>query len=95
MIMRNAHDWDDEFDPDEIADIGEMLDVAQHKIENGYEIGFQISEYDAELLVSCWEDATSGDTTAVYMLMAEMGKLIEVLKEVVWGDEPDWDGQPE
>lgn len=77
------------FDPQEIRDIGEMLDVAQHKIENGYEIAFQISEYDAELLVSCWEDATSGDTAAVYMLMAEMGKLIQVLQEVVWGDEPE------
>lgn len=77
------------FDPQEIRDIGEMLDVAQHKIENGYEIAFQISEYDAELLVSCWEDAISGDTAAVYMLMAEMGKLIQVLQEVVWGDEPE------
>lgn len=77
------------FDPKEIRDIGEMLDVAQHKIENGYEIAFQISEYDAELLVSCWDDATSGDTAAVYMLMAEMGKLIQVLQEVVWGNEPE------
>lgn len=77
------------FDPSEIKDIGEMLDIAQRKIENGYELGFQISEYDAEMLVSLWDDATSGDTTAVYMLMAEMGKLIEALHEVIWNDEPE------
>jgi len=77
------------FDPREIRDIGEMLDIAQRKIENGYELGFQISEYDAEMLVSLWDDATSGDTTAVYMLMAEMGKLIEALHEVIWNDEPE------
>jgi len=77
------------FDPREIKDIGEMLDIAQRKIENGYELGFQISEYDAEMLVSLWDDATSGDTTAVYMLMAEMGKLIEALHEVIWNDEPE------
>ena len=77
------------FDPREIRDIGEMLDIAQRKIENGYELGFQISEYDAEMLVSLWDDATSGDTAAVYMLMAEMGKLIEALCEVIWNDEPE------
>ena len=77
------------FDPREIKYIGEMLDIAQRKIENGYELGFQISEYDAEMLVSLWDDATSGDTTAVYMLMAEMGKLIEALHEVIWNDEPE------
>lgn len=77
------------FDPSEIRDIGEMLDIAQRKIENGYELGFQISEYDAEMLVSLWDDATSGDTAAVYMLMAEMGKLIEALHEVIWNDEPE------
>lgn len=77
------------FDPSEIKDIGEMLDIAQRKIENGYELGFQISEYDAEMLVSLWDDATSGDTAAVYMLMAEMGKLIEALHEVIWNDEPE------
>jgi len=77
------------FDPREIKDIGEMLDIAQRKIENGYELGFQISEYDAEMLVSLWDDATSGDTTAVYMLMAKMGKLIEALHGVIWNDEPE------
>lgn len=77
------------FDPREIKDIGEMLDIAQSKIENGYELAFQISEYDAEMLVSLWDDATSGDTAAVYMLMAEMGKLIDVLQEVIWNDEPE------
>lgn len=77
------------FDPREIKDIGEMLDIAQSKIENGYELAFQISEYDAEMLVSLWDDATSGDTAAVYMLMAEMGKLIEALHEVIWNDEPE------
>lgn len=77
------------FDPREIKDIGEMLDIAQSKIENGYELAFQISEYDAEMLISLWDDATSGDTAAVYMLMAEMGKLIEALHEVIWDDEPE------
>ena len=77
------------FDPSEIKDIGEMLDIAQSKIENGYELAFQISEYDAEMLISLWDDATSGDTAAVYMLMAEMGKLIEALHEVIWDDEPE------
>jgi len=76
-------------DPREIKDIGEMLDIAHRKLENGFEIGFEISQYDAELLIDCWDDATSGDTTAVYMLMAEMGKLIEALHEVIWNDEPE------
>lgn len=76
------------FDESELDEIGRMLDIAHRKLENGFEIGFEISQYDAELLIDCWEDATEGDTTAVYMLMAEMGKLIAVLKDAI---EPDYE----
>lgn len=70
--------------PDE-NEINEMLEVAAHKINTIYEVVFEVSQFDAELLVDCWRDATSGDTEAVYKLMSEMGKLIGVLQEQMEG----------
>lgn len=69
---------------DEHPDMEELnwrLDMAEEKMNTIYEVVFDITEYDAEILINCWEDATSGDTSAVYSLMSEMKKLIDVLKE--------------
>jgi hypothetical protein len=71
---------------DDHPDMIEMnwrLDVAEEKMHTVYEIMFDITEYDAEILINCWEDATSGDTHAIYSLMGEIKKLIDVLKEEV------------
>jgi len=71
---------------DEHPDMEEIkwrLDIAEEKMNTVYEIVFDITEYDADILINCWEDATSGDTTAVYSLMGEIKKLIDVLKEEI------------
>jgi hypothetical protein len=71
---------------DEHPDMEEMtwrMDVAEEKMQTVFEVVFDISQYDAEILIECWEDATSGDTTAIYSLMGEMKKLVDVLKEEV------------
>lgn len=65
----------------EAEEIGRMLDAAEEKLNQGYEVTFEISQYDAELLVGYWEKASQGDTDAVYLLMAEMGKLVAVLQD--------------
>jgi hypothetical protein len=70
--------------PDE-NEINEMLELAAHKINTVYEVVFEISQYDAEILVDCWDDASNGDTEAVYKLMNEMSKLIGVLQEQMEG----------
>lgn len=62
-------------------DIERMLNIAAEKMNTTFEVVFQITEYDAEQLIACWDDANSGDTTAVYALMSEIRKLVEVLKE--------------
>jgi hypothetical protein len=50
-------------------------------------VAFEISRYDAEMLLDMWEDASNGDVEAVYMLMAEMGKLVGVLQEQMEDDD--------
>ena len=68
-------------DHPDIEELSWRLDMAEEKMQTVYEVVFDITEYDAEILINCWEDATSGDTTAVYSLMGEIKKLIDVLKE--------------
>ena len=67
----------------DMEEIRWRLDIAEEKMNTVYEIVFDITEYDADILINCWEDATSGDTTAVYSLMGEIKKLIDVLKEEI------------
>jgi len=69
---------DEHPDADEIS---RMLDIAADKLKEGFEIVFEISRYDAELLIDTWDDATGGDVVAVGMLLAEVQKLVEVLRE--------------
>jgi hypothetical protein len=69
---------DEHPDADEIS---RMLDIAADKLKEGFEIVFEISRYDAELLIDTWDDATEGDVVAVGMLLAEVQKLVEVLRE--------------
>lgn len=76
----------DEPHPEE-EEIREMLDIAAEKLETGYEVAFEITRYDAEMLIDLWDDASNGDVVAVYSLMAEMGKLIGVLQEQMEADE--------
>jgi len=71
----------------EVAEIDELLDIAAQKMLDGYEVAFEISRYDAEMLLDLWDDASHGDTEAVYSLMMEMGKLIKVLEEQMEVDE--------
>lgn len=68
-------------DHPDMEELSWRLDMAEEKMQTVYEVVFDITEYDAEILINCWEDATSGDTTAVYSLMGEIKKLIDVLKE--------------
>jgi hypothetical protein len=68
---------DEHPDADEIS---RMLDIAADKLKEGFEIVFEISRYDAELLIDTWDDATEGDVVAVGMLLAEVQKLVEVLR---------------
>ena len=69
---------DEHPDADEIS---RMLDIAADKLKEGFEIVFEISRYDAELLIDTWDDAIDGDVVAVGMLLAEVQKLVEVLRE--------------
>lgn len=71
----------------EATEIDHMLEVAAEKMSNGYEIAFEISRYDAEMLLDMWDDASNGDVEAVYMLMAEMGKLVGVLRDQMEDDD--------
>lgn len=68
-------------------DIDRMLDLAAEKMSNGYEVAFEISRYDAEMLLDMWDDASNGDVEAVYLLMAEMGKLVGVLRDQMEDDD--------
>ena len=79
-------------DHPEENEINQMLDMAAEKINTVYELSFSISEYDAEMLIDCWDDASNGDTEAVYKLMMEMSKLVQVLRDVIEWDE---DEQPD
>lgn len=67
----------------DMEEIRWRLDIAEKKMSTVYEIVFEMTEYDADILINCWEDATSGDTNAVYSLMGEIKKLIDVLKEEI------------
>jgi len=69
---------DEHPDADEIS---RMLDIAADKLQEGFEVVFEISRYDAELLLDTWDDAIEGDVAAVGMLLAEVQKLVEVLRE--------------
>lgn len=82
----------DESDHPEEDEINEMLEIAADKINTVYELSFRISEYDAEMLLDCWDDASNGDTEAVYKLMMEMSKLVQVLRDVL---EYETDEQPD
>ena len=73
----------------EEEEINNMLNLAAEKIGTLYEVAFEITRYDAELLIDYWSDATSGDVDAVYALMTEMGKLVEVLKEQILEEDED------
>ena len=68
---------DEHPDADEIS---RMLDIAADKLQEGFEVVFEISRYDAELLLDTWDDAIEGDVAAVGMLLAEVQKLVEVLR---------------
>jgi len=68
---------DEHPDADEIS---RMLDIAADKLQEGFEVVFEISRYDAELLLDTWDDAIEGDVVAVGMLLAEVQKLVEVLR---------------
>ena len=73
----------------EEEEINNMLNLAAEKIGTLYEVAFEITRYDAELLIDYWSDATRGDVDAVYALMTEMGKLVEVLKEQILEENED------
>jgi hypothetical protein len=73
----------DEGDHPEEEEINKMLAEAAEKMETVYELSFSITAYDAELLLDTWHDATNGDVEAVYKLMSEVAKLVEVLEGVV------------
>lgn len=69
---------------DEHPDMEELdfrLELAAEKMNTIFEVLFEISVYDAELLLNLWDDATAGDTEAVYALMGEVKKLVDVLRE--------------
>jgi hypothetical protein len=68
---------DEHPDADEIS---RMLDIAADKLQEGFEVVFEITRYDAELLLDTWDDAIEGDVVAVGMLLAEVQKLVEVLR---------------
>jgi hypothetical protein len=71
---------------DEHPDMEELdfrLEMAAEKMSTIFEVMFEISIYDAELLLNLWDDATAGDTEAVYALMGEVKKLIDVLREEI------------
>lgn len=65
----------------EISEIDRMLDIAADKLQNGFEVVFEISRYDAEILLDTWDNAIEGDVLAVGALLAEMGKLVDILAE--------------
>ena len=65
----------------EISEIDRMLDIAADKLQNGFEVVFEISRYDAEILLDTWDNAIEGDVLAVGALLAEMGKLVDILTE--------------
>jgi len=68
-------------DHPDIEELEYRLDMAAEKMSTIYEVVFEISQYDAELMLDLWDDAMRGDTEAVYGLMGEIKKLIDVLKE--------------
>lgn len=70
-------------DNPEIEELDFQLELAAEKMNTIFEVVFEISEYDAEMLLNLWDDATLGDTDAVYALMGEVKKLIDVLREEV------------
>jgi len=72
-------------DNPEIEELDFQLELAAEKMNTIFEVVFEISEYDAEMLLNLWDDATLGDTDAVYALMGEVKKLIDVLREEVDG----------
>lgn len=72
-------------DNPEIEELDFQLELAAEKMNTIFEVVFEISEYDAEMLLNLWDDATLGDTEAVYALMGEVKKLIDVLREEVDG----------
>jgi hypothetical protein len=67
-------------DNPEIEELDYQLEIAADKMNTIFEVVFEISEYDAEMLLNLWDDATAGDTQAVYALMGEIKKLIDVLQ---------------
>lgn len=67
-------------DNPEIEELDYQLELAAEKMNTIFEVVFEISEYDAELLLKLWDDATLGDSDAVYALMGEVKKLIDVLR---------------
>tara|TARA_S200002703_G_scaffold159693_1_gene174133 strand:- start:5090 stop:5320 length:231 start_codon:yes stop_codon:yes gene_type:complete len=72
-------------DNPEIEELDFQLELAAEKMNTIFEVVFEISEYDAEMLLNLWDDATLGDLDAVYALMGEVKKLIDVLREEVDG----------
>ncbi len=67
-------------DNPEIEELDYQLEIAAEKMNTIFEVVFEISEYDAEMMLTLWDDATQGDTDAVYALMGEVKKLIDVLR---------------
>lgn len=75
--------YDDPDDHPDYREINFQLNLAAEKMHTIFEVMFEITEYDAEMLIELWEDATNGDVNAVYSLMEEIKKLIDVLREEV------------
>lgn len=74
-------------------EINRMLDAAQQKLDQGFEVTFAISQYDAEILIDCWKNAQEGDNIAVAMLLLEMGKLVAILTEEIMDLEDDYEDE--
>lgn len=81
---------DDNFDPDDITELGKVFDRIMDQEEHGYELIFFINTNDAQELVHSYGEAMDGDKSALRRCMYEFGKIVGKIKHAIETNETDY-----
>lgn len=80
----------DDFDPDDITELGKAFDRIMGQEEHGYELIFFINTNDAQELVHSYDEAVSGDKSALRRCMYEFGKIVGKIQHAIETNETDY-----
>lgn len=83
----NGTEDDGGFDPDEIEAIEKIMDAIIEEETVGYQMMFWVSLGAAKELVETYDRFMSGSNIDAVLCLAEFGKIVEQLREVMIDEE--------